>query len=137
MTSMGDQLKVLLDDTAFRTLELLADTSSPVSGRALARSLGVSPTTALAALTRLKTAGFISSVEVGRANTWYLNQRNPTIRAWLEQAHGRAPADDPTTWPQLTAVIFTALQEEYAAIVAHLPERRDARAGTTRFEVGA
>lgn len=38
--------------------------------------------------------------------------------------------------PHLTAVIFTALQLEYAAVAAHLPERRPTRVRTTRFEEG-
>ena len=136
MVSVSSQLRALLDDMAFRALELLADASSPVSGRALARSLMVSPTTASSMLARLKRAGFVASAEAGRANTWYLNETNPTIRHWLEETRGSATGDDPTGRPRLTAVIFTALQEEYAAVVAHLPDRRSARAGTTRFELG-
>ena len=38
--------------------------------------------------------------------------------------------------PRMTAVIFTALQDEYEAVAAHLPERRPSRVRTTRFEVG-
>ena len=89
MTSTSEQLRVLLDDTAFRALESLASASTPVSGRALARALDVSPTTALAALATLQKAGFATSAVAGRSSLWSLNERNPMMRGWLEEASGR------------------------------------------------
>ena len=135
MTSTSEQLRVLLDDTAFRALELLAGASTPVSGRALARALDVSPTTALAALATLQKAGFAASAIAGRSSLWSLDERNPMVRSWLEEASGAAPGDHDRR-PQLTAVIFTALQLEYSAVAAHLPERRPRRVRATHFEEG-
>jgi nucleoside phosphorylase len=132
----ADQLRALLDETAFRVLELLAASSSPVSGRALARSAKVSPTTASAALALLKRAGFANSIEAGRATTWYLDENSQTIRSWLDEGRRGDMAGGSGERPLLTAVILTALQEEYAAAIAHLPKRQSGRAGTTRFEVG-
>ena len=135
MTSTSEQLRVLLDDTAFRALELLAGASTPVSGRALARALDVSPTTALAALATLQKVGFATSAVAGRSSLWSLDERNPMVRGWLEEASGAAP-DGHDRRPQLTAVIFTALQLEYSAVAAHLPERRPRRVRATHFEEG-
>ena len=133
MTSTSEQLRVLLDDTAFRALESLASASTPVSGRALARALDVSPTTALAALATLQKAGFVTSAVAGRSSLWTLNERSPMMRGWLEEASG-APPGDHDRRPQLVAVIFTALQLEYSAVAAHLPERRPRRVQATHFE---
>ena len=134
MASTAEQLRALLDDPAFRVLESLASAGSPVSGRALARALNVSPTTALAALALLKKAGFAVSQAAGRSALWRLDESNPTIQRWMEEASGTTRSDAPGQRPQLTAVIFTALGLEYAAVTAYLPGRRPARVRTTRCE---
>lgn len=136
MTSTAEQLRALLDDTAFRALESLASASTPVSGRALARALDVSPTTALAALATLQKAGFVTAAVAGRSSLWSLDECNPMMQSWLEEASGAVPGDHDRR-PQLTAVIFTALQLEYSAVAAHLPERQPQRVRATHFEEGA
>ena len=137
MTSTADQLRALLDDTGYRALDSLARSSAPVSGRALARALNVAPTTATSALAVLKRAGFVVSTVEGRSTLWRLDVSNPMMRNWLQEMGGSdAQADDRTRRPSMTAVIFTALQLEYEAVAAHLPERRPSRVRTTRFEVG-
>ena len=136
VASTDDQLRALLDDTAFCVLESLARSSMPVSGRALARALSIAPTTATSALAVLKRAGFVVPSVEGRSMLWRLDASNPMMRSWLQEAAGTAAqGDEHTRRPRMTAVIFTALQEEYEAVVAHLPERRPSRVRTTRFEV--
>lgn len=134
MTWTSEQLRALLDGTAFRTLESLASADAPVSGRALARALNVAPTTALGALARLEKAGFAATETAGRSNLWYLNEDNPTIRRWLEETSGKPPGGHDDPHPHLTVVIFTALGLEYAAVAAYLPEREPMRVGTTHYE---
>ena len=137
VTSTADQLRALLDDTAFRTLESLARSSAPVSGRALARALSIAPTTATSTLAGLKKAGFVVSSIEGRSTLWRLDVSNSMMRSWLEESAGAAArGGERARRPRMTAVIFTALQEEYVAVAAHLPERRPGRVRTTRFEVG-
>ena len=132
-----DQLRALLDDTAFRTLESLARSSAPVSGRALARALSIAPTTATSVLAVLKRAGFVVSSVEGRSTLWSIDVGNPMMHSWLQEAAGAvAQGDERTGRPRMTVVIFTALQEEYEAVAAHLPERRPSRVRTTRLEVG-
>ena len=134
--STSDQLRVLLGDSAYRALELLSQSNSPVSGRAVSRALRVSPTTASAALARLKEAGFVDSVLSGRSTNWYLLEANPTVRSWIDERKYPGGASLSASRPVFNAVILTAIQAEYSAVVAHLPERRSTRVGTTRFEVG-
>jgi len=136
VTSTSEQLRALLDGTAFRGLELLASSSAPVSGRALARALGIAPTTALAALATLQKAGFATATLAGRSSLWSLDERNPMMRSWLEEARGAA-SEDRGRRPRLITVIFTALQLEYSAVASHLPERRPRRVRGTHFEEGA
>jgi len=102
----------------------------------MARALNVAPTTAMSALATLKRAGFaVSSVE-GRSTLWRLDVSNPTMLSWLQESTGTAePGRGASPIAQMTAVIFTALQDEYEAVAAHLADRRPARVGTTRFEV--
>ena len=136
MTSTSEQLRALLDDTAFRALESLAGADTPVSGRALARALNVSPTTALAAVALLKKAGFAAVETAGRSTLWYLDERNPTIQRWLVETSGAAAAAYDEPHPRLTVVILTALGLEYAAVAAYLPDRLPARVDTTHYETG-
>jgi nucleoside phosphorylase/tetratricopeptide (TPR) repeat protein len=134
VTSTSDQLRALLDETVFRVLESLASAVSPVSGRAVARALNISPTTALAALALLQKAGFATSETVGRSSLWRLNNRNPTVLQWLNESSGKAGVDVREPRPRLKVVIFTALGLEYAAVAAYLPARRPERIDGTRFE---
>jgi nucleoside phosphorylase len=139
VSSTGDQLRVLLDDTTFRALESLARSSAPVSGRALARALTMSPTTATSALALLSRAGFVTSTVAGRATLWSLNEDNLTMRSWLAETSGSSRSEaggKPGPRPRMTVVIFTALLLEYAAVVAHLTDLRATRVNATRFEEG-
>ncbi|MFE7172591.1 hypothetical protein [Streptomyces sp. NPDC057616] len=138
MTSTADQLRALLGETAFLALESLAASSTPVSGRALARALRVSPTTATSTLQLLQKAGFVVSSAQGRSTLWRIDAGNPMMHNWLHEPAGSAAeeAGEHRLRPRLTVVIFTALQLEYEAVVSHLPDREPARVGTTRFEVG-
>ena len=102
----------------------------------MARALNVAPTTAMSALSVLRRAGFAVSNVEGRSTLWRLDMSNPTMQSWLQESTGTSrPGNEASPRPQMTAVIFTALQDEYEAVAAHLPERRPARVGTTRFEV--
>jgi nucleoside phosphorylase len=136
VTSTDEELRVLLGDRPFRILTVLAGATTPVSGRALGRSLGISPTTASTALARLKQAGFAVSDRAGRSNLWRLDRSNATIRRWLAEAATSTVREEERRPLQLSAVIFTALQLEYNAVVAHLPDRESVRVDTTRFEAG-
>ncbi|MGW4561010.1 phosphorylase family protein [Streptomyces sp. NPDC004561] len=138
MTSTADQLQALLGDTAFRALESLARSNAPVSGRALARALDIAPTTATSTLATLKKAGFVTSTVEGRSTLWRVDLTNPRVREWLYESAGlTAGGEESVARPRMTAVVFTALQDEYEAVAAHLPARRTSRVRTTRFEVGA
>ncbi|MFF7476954.1 hypothetical protein [Streptomyces sp. NPDC008092] len=136
MTSTADKLRALLGETAFRALDSLANSSGPVSGRALARALNVAPTTATTALATLRKASFVTSTVEGRSTLWRVNPGNSTVREWLYESTGLiANGEESTARPRMTAVVFTALQDEYEAVAAHLPTRRPSRVRTTRFEV--
>ena len=60
-------LQSTLGETAYLALKALADSRKPLSGRQMATALGVAPTTATAALGRLRDAGFALSSQEGRA----------------------------------------------------------------------
>lgn len=85
VTSTGDLLRGMLGENAYRALEALASTATPLSGRMVAKALDVSPTTATAALDKLREAGFATSSQVGRAKQWRLNTDNDALRTWLEE----------------------------------------------------
>jgi len=85
MASTTDTLQATLDYTAFNALKGLACSPNPMSGRMMAAKLGVSPTTATAALGKLRDAGFAMSSQEGRAYRWRLNTDNALVRSWLEE----------------------------------------------------
>ena len=88
MTSASETLRVMLDVTAFSALTELAVSPDPVSGRAMAAALRVSPTTATAALGKLRDAGLALSSRAGRADCWRLDTDNALVRSWLEETRG-------------------------------------------------
>ncbi|MFH8350254.1 hypothetical protein [Streptomyces sp. NPDC018045] len=94
MISTADLLRGMLGESAYRALEALASTATPMSGRMVARALDVSPTTATAALGKLREAGFATSSQVGRAKQWRLNTDKGVLRTWLEETRVSA-ADAP------------------------------------------
>jgi DNA-binding transcriptional ArsR family regulator len=89
MAATADMLVTTLGETAHKALELLASSSTPMSGRMLAAALRVSPTTATAALRKLREAGFAASSREGRADRWRLNTDNIVVRSWLEEARSQ------------------------------------------------
>ncbi|MFJ9776585.1 hypothetical protein ACIRVF_36015 [Kitasatospora sp. NPDC101157] len=93
MTSTVDLLRGMLGENAYAALKALAAATVPPSGRMMAKNLGISPTTATAALERLREAGFATSSQVGRANLWHLTTDSEIMRAWLEEVRLQATAD--------------------------------------------
>jgi DNA-binding transcriptional ArsR family regulator len=85
MDSSVDMLQSTLGDTAYDALQALAASPKPLSGRQVATALGVAPTTATAALGRLREAGFATSSREGRADRWHLNTDHTVVRSWLEE----------------------------------------------------
>jgi DNA-binding Lrp family transcriptional regulator len=84
MTSRSDALWNLLRlrVTQVRLMEILVAAPGPVSGREFARRLGISPTSAIAALKRLEKAGVVMRREAGKAHLWELDDTEPAVRAW-------------------------------------------------------
>ncbi|MFC9502669.1 hypothetical protein [Streptomyces sp. NPDC057002] len=97
MTSTGDLFRGTLGENAYRALEALAETATPMSGRMVAKALDVSPTTATAALDKLREVGFATASQVGRAKQWRLNTDNDVLRTWLGETRvSAAEAPAPT-----------------------------------------
>jgi DNA-binding transcriptional ArsR family regulator len=92
MASTTEMLQATLGETAYSALEILAASPKPMSGRMMATALGVAPTTATAALAKLREAGFAMSSREGRADRWYLNTDNTVLRSWLEETRGKPSA---------------------------------------------
>jgi DNA-binding transcriptional ArsR family regulator len=88
MASTTDMLRTTLGETAYNALEILAASLGPMSGRMMAAALQVAPTTATAALGKLREAGFAMASREGRADRWHLNTDNIVIRSWLEETRG-------------------------------------------------
>lgn len=94
MTTTDDTLRATLGETAFGALQCLAVGAEPLSGRQVASVLKVSPTTATAALAKLRDAGFAMSSQEGRAQRWRLNTDNAVIRSWLEETRDEMKAPE-------------------------------------------
>jgi DNA-binding transcriptional ArsR family regulator len=91
VASTTDTLRTTLNDTAYEALVLLTESPTPLSGRMVAALLGVAPTTATTALSKLRESGFAASSREGRADRWHLATDNPIVRAWLEERSGMSP----------------------------------------------
>ncbi len=94
MASTTDMLRATLGETAYKALELLADTTTAMTGRRVAVALQIAPSTATATLAKLREAGFAASSREGRADRWHLNADNTVVRSWLEERRGE-PAKSP------------------------------------------
>ena len=94
MASTTDTLRATLGETAYNALRGLAVSPKPISGRMMAAKLGVSPTTATAALGKLREAGFAMSSREGRADRWHLNTDNALVRSWLEETRDEPKAPE-------------------------------------------
>ena len=94
VTSTTETLRAMLDETALNALRGLAASPEPMSGRMMAAALGISPTTATAALGKLRDAGFAMASREGRADRWRLNTDNALVRSWMEETRDepKAPA---------------------------------------------
>src|SRR6266513_1642219 len=88
MAPTTEMLQAMLGETAYNALKILAASLRPMSGRMVASSLGVAPTTATAVLGKLREAGFALSSREGRADRWHLNTDNTVLRSWLEETRG-------------------------------------------------
>ena len=97
MASTTDMLRTTLGETAYNALEILAASLMPMSGRMMATSLRVAPTTATVALSKLREAGFAMASREGRADRWHLTTDNMVIRSWLEETRGE-PSAARTEW---------------------------------------
>jgi predicted ArsR family transcriptional regulator len=84
MTSRSEALWNLLRlrVTQVRLMEVLVASHGPVSGREFARKLGISPTSAIAALKRLEKAGVVTREAVGKAHLWRLDDTEEAVREW-------------------------------------------------------
>lgn len=92
MAGTADMLETALGTRNFTVLRAVAGHREPVSGRAIASELVISPTTATTRLRRLEAAEFVRSTPSGRSLLWRLNTDNEVIRAWLREQ--REPHDD-------------------------------------------
>ena len=84
MNARSDALRDImrLRPTQVRLVEILVSSNGPVSGREFARKLGISPTSAIAALKRLEKAGVVTREEVGKAHLWRLDDTEEAVREW-------------------------------------------------------
>jgi DNA-binding Lrp family transcriptional regulator len=73
---------MMLRPTQVSLVEILVSSNGPVSGREFARKLGISPTSAIAALKRLEKAGVVTREEVGKAHLWRLDDTEEAVREW-------------------------------------------------------
>lgn len=90
MATAAETLQATLSESEYGALKVLAESTAPISGRKVAATVGVSPTTANDALSTLSEAGFATSKKSGRATLWQLAVSHPSISAWLEEI---SPAD--------------------------------------------
>ena len=79
-------LRSTLGENGYAVVLAVARHAEPVSGRAMASELEVSPTTASTRLRRLEVAAFVRSSRSGRSVLWRLNTDSDVIRAWLREA---------------------------------------------------
>jgi len=147
---------VSLTDTERRVVESLMEFGESASGRRVAGALRISPTTATTALGHLRELGLVESRVAGRAVLWTVRKDAPSVVRLFRRrragsssparAQGPAPADADRWEPvgsgdagrsTLTAVVFTAIPEEYDAVRRQLGSCSRARSPIgTRFEVG-
>jgi Mrp family chromosome partitioning ATPase len=115
MATAAETLKATLSDTEYRALVVLAESTTPLSGRKVAAALDVSPTTANDALATLADAGFATSEKSGRATLWRLAVSHPSISAWLEEVMPQAITSTMGASPYATGGGGVRLEHSYAA----------------------
>lgn len=79
MDLLDRPLALFYDARRARTLDVLLSSSTPLTGRAVARRARLSPTTANLALGDLETAGLVHCQAVGRAHLWQLRDDNALV----------------------------------------------------------
>jgi hypothetical protein len=114
MATAAETIQAMLSVTEYRTLSLLAESTAPLSGRKVASTLGVAPTTANDALRMLAEAGFATSEKSGRATLWRLVVSHPSISAWLEEVMP-SPSAPTGSSPYSTGGGGVRLEHSYAA----------------------
>ncbi|WP_280424408.1 hypothetical protein [Nocardia carnea] len=115
MATAIETLQATLSASEYSALEVLAVSTSPLSGRKVASAMCVSPTTANAALSTLLEAGFATSKRSGRATLWQLAVSNPSISAWLEELMPAEKATSTGASPYSTGGGGVRLEHSYAA----------------------
>lgn len=115
MVTAAETLQATLSETEYRTLSLLAQSAAPLSGRKVASTLGVAPTTANDALRRLGEAGFVTSEKSGRATLWRLVVSHPSISQWLAEVASSSAAAPNGSSPYSTGGGGVRLEHTYAA----------------------
>lgn len=114
MATAAETLQATLSETEYDALVVLAESTTPPSGRKVATALGVSPTTANGALGTLVEAGFATSEKSGRATLWRLVVSNPSISAWLEEIMPEASTPAAGASPYPTGGGGVRLEHSYA-----------------------
>lgn len=121
MATADETLQATLSDNEYGALKVLAESSTPLSGRKVAAALRVSPTTANDALATLSEAGFATSKRAGRASLWQVAVSNPLISAWLDEVMPPATGLSTGSSPYSTGGGGVRLEHSYAAcLVAEL-----------------
>jgi hypothetical protein len=115
MATAAETLKATLRETEYGALVVLAESTTPLSGRKVAAALDVSPTTANDALGTLAEAGFATSEKSGRATLWRLAVSHPSISAWLEEVMPPATTSTTGSSPYSTGGGGVRLEHSYAA----------------------
>lgn len=115
MATATETLQATLSETEYGALMVLAESTTPLSGRKVATALGVSPTTANGALGTLVEAGFATSKKSGRATLWRLVVSHPSISAWLEEVMADASTPGAEASPYSTGGGGVRLEHSYAA----------------------
>jgi hypothetical protein len=115
MATAEETLQATLSETEYGALVVLAQSTTPPSGRRVAAALSVSPTTANDALSTLSEAGFATSRKSGRATLWQLAVSNPSISTWLAEVMPSEEVPSTGSSPYATAGGGVRLEHSYAA----------------------
>jgi DNA-binding MarR family transcriptional regulator len=130
VSTASDALRDLmrLRPTQARLVEILVSSDRPLSGREFARRLGIAPTTAIAALSRLEKAGVVTREAAGKAHLWRLDDTEEYIREWrAEHAAARrarlADLIERHYWTPFGKVLYCA-QDVWDGILLDWPARK-------------
>lgn len=117
MAGSSESLRSTLTDKGYAVLLAVAGQAEPSSRRAIAAALGVTPTTTSTWLSRLETAGFVTSSRSSRSVLWRLNTDSDVIRGWLreEQSSGGAVVAEAGSSPVSTGGGGVTFERKVAA----------------------